>query len=399
MRIKKRGLLESMILLLSGIFVFYGLSFASGWYISVHEPLKLDFPVPIYSKNNVSYLQEQVVYDDSIASVYAVSQLKVIPGGQSIGVLLHSQGVIVVGYSAVQDSTGKKNDPAGDAGVHIGDIILKANNEEIKSEEHVRDLVADAGSAGQALKLEVRRGKDIYSTQVNPVYCEETSRYRIGLLIKDSAAGLGTLTFYHPESMIYGALGHVITDIGSTEPFDLSEGKIVGASVQTINRGKRGQPGEKVGVFLNDQQINGTILKNTTMGIFGNLSIPLETNDDQLVSVKPANQIREGAAEILTVLKDEQVEKFTVEISKINLKSIQDGKGFVIKVTDPRLLEQAGGIVQGMSGSPIIQDNSLVGAVTHVFINDPTRGYGVPLEWMIMETEIPSLEKNSELAS
>ncbi|OPX91495.1 MAG: SpoIVB peptidase precursor [Pelotomaculum sp. PtaB.Bin013] len=399
MRGKKRGLLDNIFLFLSGTLIIYGFLFSSGWHVAVSEPPKLNIPVPIYCNNIIAQLR-QGFNDHQESPVNIVPQVRVVPGGQSIGVLLRSQGVIVVGHSIIQDQSGNKVNPAGDAGISIGDVILKINGEDVKSEGQVRDLAARAGASGQALDLEVKRGGDIFYTKINPVYCTETSRYRIGLLIKDSAAGLGTLTFYEPESRIYGALGHVITDVGSTEPFDLSEGKIIGASVQAIHPGKRGLPGEKIGIFQDDKQINGTISRNTKLGIFGNLQKPLDNNgNNMLMTVAPASQIHEGTAEILTVLKDEQVEKFSVEIMKINLKAVQDGKGIIIKITDPRLLEQTGGIIQGMSGSPIIQDGSLVGAVTHVFVNDPTRGYGVPVEWMLREAEIFPMEKNIKMAS
>jgi len=396
---KKRGLFDGIFLFLSGTLIFYSFLFSSGCYVAVNESLRLNFPVPIYYHNTTAWLHQRI-YDDQEASVNAVSQVQVVPGGQSIGVLLHSRGVMVVGHSAIQDQSGNKVNPAVSAGISIGDVILKINGEDLKGEEQVRDLVARAGASGQALDLEVKRGEDIFYAKISPVYCSETSRYRIGLLIKDSAAGLGTLTFYEPVSGIYGALGHVINDLESMEPFNLSEGKIVGASVQSIHRGKRGQPGEKIGVFQDDLQINGTISKNTKLGIFGNLQKPLESyGSNMLMTATPANQIHEGPAEILTVLKDEKVERFSVEILKINLKAVQDGKGIIIKVTDSRLLEETGGIIQGMSGSPIIQDDRLIGAVTHVFVNDPTRGYGVPMEWMLREAGILPIEKNNKMAS
>lgn len=400
MRGEKRGLLNNLCLFLSKTLIIYCFLFSSGWYVAVSEPLKLNIPVPIYCNNIIAQLHQGLFNDEQESPVNIVPQVRVVPGGQSIGVLLRSQGVIVVGYSIIQDQSGNKVNPAGEAGIVIGDVILKINGEDVRSQGQVRDLAASAGASGQALNLEVKRGGDIFYTKINPVYCTENSRYRIGLLIKDSAAGLGTLTFYEPETGIYGALGHVITDVGSTEPFDLSEGKIIGASVQAIHPGKRGLPGEKIGIFQDDKQINGTISRNTKLGIFGNLHNPLVGNgDNTLMTVAPASQIHEGAAEILTVLKDEQVEKFSVEIMKINLKATQDGKGIIIKITDPGLLEQTGGIIQGMSGSPIIQDGSLVGAVTHVFVNDPTRGYGVPVEWMLREAEIFPMEKNIKMAS
>lgn len=409
MRGKKWGLWSSISLLLSGTLFFYMLFFAPGWHAAVSEPLRLNFPgTAIYCNNVIEQWQQRHAGREKASVGLEEPVARVVPGGQSIGVLLHCQGVIVVGYSAIQDQYGNSFNPAGDAGINLADVILKINGEDVENEEQIRDLAAEAGTVGQSLSLQVKRGESILQINVKPVYCTLTSRYRIGLLIKDSAAGLGTLTFYDPESMVYGAVGHMISDVGSTEPFDLSEGKIVGASVQTIHRGKRGQPGEKIGTFQGDKQIHGTIFKNSKLGIFGNLLNPIEQGNDgdasnnaenTLMPVMPANQIHDGPAELLTVLTDDQVERFSVEISKINLKAAQDGKAMIVKITDPRLLEEAGGIIQGMSGSPIIQNGSLVGAITHVFVNDPTRGYGVPVEWMLQEAEILSIEKNNKLAS
>lgn len=428
MRGRTRGFLYGILIFLSGMLTYQvqgNMLPPERHSVAVGEPLKLNFPAPFGKSlkaqicgNEADLLKFKegsgtkdfdpgagpvasepgqiqvrlslfgvIPVRDMIVSV--VPQVKVIPGGQSIGVLLHSQGVIVVGHSAVRDEAGVSVNPAADAGIKAGDIILKIDGEAVRSDGQVRDMVARAGAAGQSLALEVKRGEEIFSTKINPVFCKETLNYRVGLMIRDSAAGVGTLTFYEPGSMAYGALGHIITDIGTTRPVELSDGKIVGASVQGIHRGKRGQPGEKIGMFQGDKRINGTITRNTKLGIFGCLQKPLENPAyGQPIPVAMADQIHEGQAEILTVLKGEKVEKFSIEIVKINTQARQDGKGLVLKITDQRLLEQTGGIIQGMSGSPIIQDDRLVGAVTHVFVNDPTKGYGVPAEWMLWEAEM-----------
>lgn len=398
--------------------------------VAVGEPLKLNFPAPfektlkakIFGNEDLLQFNESCGAKDfalgsgPVASgpgqlqvrlslfgvipvrdmlVNVVPQVKVIPGGQSIGVLLHSQGVIVVGLSALLDEAGNKVNPAADAGIKEGDVILKIDGEAVRSDGQVRDMVARAGTAGQPLTMEVKHKEDVFTAKLKPVFCKETLRYRVGLMIRDSAAGVGTLTFYEPDSMIYGALGHVITDIGTSRPVELSDGKIVGASVQGIHRGKRGQPGEKIGMFQGDKRVNGTITRNTKLGIFGSLQKPLENPAfGEPITVAMADQIHEGQAEILTVLNGEKVEKFSIEIIKVNPRARQDGKGLVLKITDQRLLEQTGGIIQGMSGSPIIQDDRLVGAVTHVFVNDPTKGFGVPAEWMLWEAEILPKEGN-----
>ena len=442
MRGKTRGFLCGMLIFLSGVLTYQVqgiLLLPERHSIAVGEPLKLNFPAPFEKTLKAKILgnEDLLQFKESdgtrdftpgsgpVASepgqiqvrlslfgvipvrdmlVSVVPQVKVIPGGQSIGVMLHAQGVIVVGLSALLDETGNKVNPAADAGIKEGDVILKIDGEAVRSDGQVRDMVARAGTAGQPLTMEVKREEDTFTAKVSPVFCKETLRYRVGLMIRDSAAGVGTLTFYEPDSMVYGALGHVITDIGTSRPVELSDGKIVGASVQGIHRGKRGQPGEKIGMFQGDTRVNGTITRNTKLGIFGSLKKPLENPAiGEPIAVAMADQIHEGQAEILTVLKGEQVERFSIEIIKVNPLARQDGKGLVIKITDQRLLEQTGGIIQGMSGSPIIQDDRLVGAVTHVFVNDPTKGFGVPAEWMLWEAEIlpkeDKVEKDQKMVS
>ncbi len=328
-------------------------------------------------------------------------QVRLIPGGQSIGVLLASKGVVVTGQSSVVlTEAGKKTYPAAGTGIKPGDIIVKINNVAVINENQFRELVTKAGMSGCHALLEVKRGRDVFFTRINPVYCRKELGYRLGLTIKDFAAGIGTLTFYEPENLFFGALGHIITDLNSAgsqeKPLEFYGGKIIGTNVQGIYRGKRGRPGEKIGILQDGAILNGTIEENTRFGIFGVLQGPLKNQlFDQPLKVAAAEDIYEGPAEVLTVLKGERVEKFSIEITRINLNGREDGKGMVIKITDPRLLDLAGGIVQGMSGSPIIQNHKLVGAVTHVFVNDPVRGYGVPLEWMLIESEIMKNKKKN----
>jgi len=320
--------------------------------------------------------------------VNVVPRVKVIPGGQSIGVLLHTNGVMVVGIADITTESGKKENPAAAAGVEVGDVILKVNGLAIKSDMQLRKIIDSYGKQKKPLSLQLKRGAKTFSASVQPDYCQETRRYRMGLFIRDSAAGVGTLTFYHPASGRYGALGHMIADIDTSQQIDLADGCIVGASIQKIHLGKKGRPGEKIGLFDWESGISGDIAKNSQFGIFGNLNKPIKN----VIYKKPIpvalnEEIVKGPAKIVTVVKGDNVELYDIEIQKVIPQS-QDGKGLIIKITDSELLRDTGGIVQGMSGSPIIQNGRLVGAVTHVFINDPTRGYGVMAQWMIQEAGI-----------
>lgn len=322
--------------------------------------------------------------------------LKLVPGGHSIGVVLHSQGVIVVGNSPVLSTKGDYQSPAKEAGIVVGDVILSINGTPVNSDSQVAEIIDISGKAKKTVDMLVKRGDSRLNIGVTPTLCSETKRYRIGLFVRDSAAGVGTLTFYDPHSQTYGALGHVITDSDTNQPIDCEQGKIVLATVSGIQHGKRGQPGEKIGVFIEESELLGDIRKNTQFGIYGKLNT-LIGNDlySEAIPVASMSQVQTGEAEMLTVVDGQTIERFSIEIQKINLQEAPEGKGLVIKVTDDRLLTKTGGIVQGMSGSPIIQNGKIIGAVTHVFVHDPTRGYGCFVDWMLMEGGlIPKKDKH-----
>lgn len=207
---------------------------------------------------------------------------------------------------------------------------------------------------------------------------------RLGVYLEDTAAGVGTLSFYHPASGRYAALGHMVTDSRTGEQAIINNGRIVPALIAGIRRGSKGQPGEKIGLFQERAPSLGIITKNSSIGIFGELTNLVASNQPTL-PVAMAHEVELGPAYIRTVIDGDKVEQFDVKIVKVNKQTKPGIKGMVIEITDPRLLEITGGIVQGMSGSPIIQNQKLVGVITHVFVNDPTRGYGVFAEWMVHE--------------
>ena len=330
-------------------------------------------------------------------AVDIISPVSVVPGGHSIGILVQPQGLMVVGRALIRKAGDQEADPAGQAGIRIGDLITKVNGREAVSEEQVQEEINQSGQKGKTIVLEVKRDKKIFMLRIKAIFCPETKRYRIGLFIKDSAAGIGTLTFYEPLSKSFGALGHSINNLNTNQQMDLARGKIVSATVQEVRTGQPGQPGEKIGYFQAKSSIVGNIVKNTNYGIFGYLRQPLVNP----IYPKPlpaalSYQIKKGPAEILTVVKENQIRRFTVEIQQIMPYAKASGKGLMLKVTDPELLKQTGGIVQGMSGSPIIQEGKFIGAVTHVFINDPTCGYGIPVEWMLWENKAINISNKLE---
>lgn len=319
-------------------------------------------------------------------SVNAVPEIRVVPGGQSIGIMMHSAGVLVIGEAPVYDESGNECNPARSAGIQPGDLITEINGRSVASEAEVRESIERIGQTKKTLTVTVKRNNQTISTKLRPVYCPESGRYRIGILIRDSAAGVGTLTFYDPESHSFGALGHTIVDGQTMKPIELAEGKIVQADVLGIRPGKRGQPGEKLGSFTTGQSLSGDIEKNSTCGIYGSLDKPLNNPlFPEPIPVGFINQTKTGPAKLLTVLDGQKIETFNLIIEKVRPESVHDGKGLVIRIVDQKLLDKSGGIIQGMSGSPIIQNGRIIGAVTHVFVNNPARGYGVPAEWMLRE--------------
>ncbi|MEC1614024.1 SpoIVB peptidase [Bacillus mojavensis] len=342
--------------------------------------------------------QSELVYDLAgfpikKTKVQVLPDLKVIPGGQSIGVKLHSVGVLVVGFHQINTSEGKKS-PGESAGITAGDIIIEMNGQKIEKMNDVAPFIQKAGKTGESLDLLIKRDKQKIKTKLIPQKDEAEGKYRIGLYIRDSAAGIGTMTFYEPKTKKYGALGHVISDMDTKKPIVVEDGEIVKSTVTSIEKGTGGNPGEKLARFSSERKTIGDINRNSPFGIFGTLHQPIKNKiSDKALPVAFSNEVKKGPAEILTVIDDDKVEKFDIEIVSTTPQKFPATKGMVLKITDPRLLKETGGIVQGMSGSPIIQNGKVVGAVTHVFVNDPTSGYGVHIEWMLSEAGIDIYEK------
>ena len=360
-------------------------------------------------KNNVSLVANEKGNEEMLlefagipvkkVDVNVLKDFRVQPGGQSIGVKLNTVGVLVVGHHLVNTEDGKKS-PGEIAGIKIGDIITEINGNKIEKMTDVAPFVQNAGQSGEALDMVISRESGKFTTKLTPLKDKGENSYKLGLYIRDSAAGIGTMTFVHPQSKKYGALGHVISDMDTKKPIVVEDGQIVRSTVTSIEKGSNGDPGEKLARFSSDREIVGNITKNSPFGIFGVLNKELKNGIlDKPLPIALSHQVKEGPAKILTVVNDDKVEEFEIEIVSTIPQKFPATKGMVLKVTDPKLLEKTGGIVQGMSGSPIIQDGKLIGAVTHVFVNDPTSGYGVHIEWMLNEAGINIYEKPKEKAS
>lgn len=316
-------------------------------------------------------------------TVETLPPMRVVPGGHSIGIMLQSKGIMVVGTAPLQTNSGEKIVPARQAGIESGDLILSVNGQTIFTESALADAVDKGGRTRRKVNLVVKRESRVRTIPVNAYYCAETGRYRIGLFVRDGVAGVGTLSFWDPQSYRFGALGHVILETDTKNVVNVRKGRIVSANVQGIQPGQPGRPGQKIGIFDQQGAVNGSISTNSYYGVFG-VTHERITNRfyPKPIPVAYAHQVRRGPAEILTVVDGSRIERFSIMIEKV-YPYRRNGKGMVIKVTDSRLLPLSGGIVQGMSGSPIIQNHRIIGAVTHVFLNNPTKGYGIFMDSMV----------------
>ncbi|MBU5594811.1 SpoIVB peptidase [Amphibacillus sp. MSJ-3] len=331
-------------------------------------------------------------------NVSVEEQYQVIPGGQSIGVNLETLGVLVVGYHYIGEQQ-MGISPGKETGIEIGDSILEMNEQKVQSIEDIGPIVTEAGENKEAIKIKYKRDNKTYQEELTPTFDELSNSYKIGLYIRDSAAGIGTMTFYDPLTKKYGALGHVISDMDTKEPIEIESGTIVKSKITSIQKGDTGIPGEKRASFNQNEGLLGNITKNSPFGVFGHLDEDLEEGLlSEPLPIAYSDEVKEGPAQILTVINDEEIEAFDIEIISAIEQKNPATKGMVLKVTDERLLEETGGIVQGMSGSPIIQNNKIIGAVTHVFVNDPTSGYGIHIEWMLDEAEIDYADTFSKVS-
>src|SRR5690625_656212 len=286
---------------------------------SIHAIDSSEFYTTEVSTNNLFY--EVAGLPIKKVNVSLLEDVKIIPGGQSIGVQLHTLGVLVVGHHLVNGTEGMLS-PGEDAEVKVGDVILKINNHPIKKMEEVNPYVEEAGKNNESLNLTIKRGKETIETALKPIFNNQDKKFQIGLYIRDSAAGIGTMSFYEPESKKYGALGHVISDMDTKKPIEIHDGTIVRSSVTSIAKGNNGSPGEKQAKFSIKENKIGTVTKNSPFGIFGKLSHPIKNHRyDETMFIALSHEVKEGPAKILTVVEEEKVEELAVEIvSTVPLK-------------------------------------------------------------------------------
>lgn len=300
-----------------------------------------------------------------------IPNTKVIPLGNLVGLKLYTKGVLVVGMSEIQGEDNKVYKPYEEAGIEQGDEIIKINDEEVNTTEELISCVSKC--KGKDIDVTYVKDGNVIQTTMTPVKTSKNT-YKIGLWVRDAAAGVGTLTFYEPSTNSFAALGHGIQDVDTGELVDISTGEFVTTDIINVKKGEENSPGKIEGTIDDSKKI-GNIYSNTDYGVYGFTTDKSELNIENMKEVEVAsrNEITLGKASIICTLENGLRKEYEVEIEKIYINNNENNKSMVVKVTDEKLLEKTGGIIQGMSGSPILQNGKLIGALTHVLVSDPTK--------------------------
>ena len=298
----------------------------------------------------------------------------IVAGGENIGLQINNKGIIIAGFYKINGKC-----PSCDAKLEKGDIIVKVNNNNVDT---INDFINEIKNSNkEEIDIEYVRNKNKNNTKLSLI--KDNDIIKTGLYVKDMVSGIGTLTFIDPKTKLYGALGHEVVESSSSVMLDVKDGKIYNSSVTSIDKSVRGEPGYK-NANVNSNNVYGNIKENTSSGIFGTYTESI--NQDKLYKVGTYNDIKIGEAKILTVINKEEKKEYSINIIKIN-NDKNSNKNILFDITDNNLINKTGGIVQGMSGSPIIQNDKIIGAVTNVVVNNPKRGYGILITTMLKEAE------------
>lgn len=369
-------------LILSSIFIFKNESMGS-LIRDVNSEANLKLSINDSSQKGIKDGYDTLVVN---SSNYSYKDIELYPGGTPVGVKISTNGVLAVGYSDIEYRDTSFESPARKAGIELGDILLEINDEKIESSKDLSKKINEVTSDEIEVKV-IRNGIEVIK-KVKLVKNQE-EKLKIGLWVRDSTAGVGTLTFYEKSSGKYGALGHPITDNETDKILEVKTGNLIKSSIISVRRGEKGLPGELKGMFINDDSPIGNVVSNTQCGIFGKInSVDKTSKFNKPFKVGYKEDIKLGKAHIISTIDENGPEMYEIEIVKLLSQDTPGPKSMVIKVTDPRLLEKTGGIVQGMSGSPIIQNDKIIGAVTHVLVNKPDVGYGIYIQWMLQDANI-----------
>ena len=318
----------------------------------------------------ISYMESKEVFSTGSKLEKTIENMEIYLGGEAAGIKLLSTGVLVI--------ENEQNN-----GIEVGDVILEIGGNVIETNTELQNYVQEYKDSEISLKID--RNGDTIIQKIKSVYSQGNKKYELGLWVKDSSAGVGTISFYDKISGRFAALGHGITETSDNVVFPISTGGLVKTSITNIKRGENNFPGDMRGTLY--KEVIGQIRKNTINGIYGNIEIKTYYEGKEAIQVTPKIDIKEGKAIIYCTLLDNKVHEYEIEVTKV-LYGSKGNKNMMIRITDEELLKQTGGIIQGMSGSPIVQNGKLIGVVTHVFLNDPTQGYGVFIENMIEDMSI-----------
>ncbi|HJI91718.1 MAG TPA: SpoIVB peptidase [Oscillospiraceae bacterium] len=362
--------------------------------IEAYSTKKIEYKSVYSVENNSSYLVDYqnnskvspIENDIKLLGIIPVKTTSIIQSkpkkvsvsGESFGIKLYTDGVIIVGIRDVETDKGKCN-PAKEAGLEKGDIIIEINGKKVYSADSVTDILND--NNGKDYKITVKRNGNYKEFLLKPAYSSSQGCYKVGLWVRDSTAGVGTITYYDKSNNTVSALGHPITDVDTNEIMPILDGEAVRATVTKIYKSKAGEAGSLCCEFTND--IIGTLKKNCQSGIYGKYTCTLKNTYEY--EVASPNEIVRGPVQILCTIDSGKAKFYNAQISRISYRENKKGKNMVVKITDERLLEKTGGIVQGMSGSPIIQNGKLVGALTHVIVDSPEKGYAIFAQDMVDE--------------
>ncbi len=324
-------------------------------------------------------------------AVNVVDATSVIPCGTPFGIKMFTDGVLVVGMSDVDTASGPQN-PARSAGIKVGDVLISINGTAVNTTEQVAELIENAGD--QAMSFRIRRDNLEFDVKFRSEKSVSENRLKAGLWVRDSSAGIGTLTFYVPGSNVFAGLGHAVCDVDTGDVLPIASGEIVPARIYSVVKGASGEPGELRGGF--ELGTLGNLSINGETGIYGTLSHTPVLGDPVPVAMK--QQVKTGYAQVLTTIDGTEPELYDIRIDEVKYNDSSPTRNMVIVITDERLLSDTGGIVQGMSGSPILQDGKLVGAVTHVFVNEPTKGFAIFAENMLKTANTLSSQQQDAAA-
>lgn len=381
---------------------YYKQAMPEGFYVD-EEGLKLPEPFPITAVNvdertyaaasaQSGTVNRQMLMLFGVIPIKEVEEIRmtapeVITGGQPFGIKLLTDGVMVI---RIEKVAGKC--PARESGITEGDVIVSVNDKKITSSENLSEVIRE--SQGDTMEMEINRNGRTMEVELTPAL--SNGAYRAGVWVRDSTAGVGTVTFYEPSSGLFGGLGHPVCDVDTGRIIPIQSGIAAEVRIKAFNKSVDGEPGELIGSFDSPNAI-GKIYENTEHGVFGTMT---QAPAGKTMPLGMRQEIVTGSATILTTIDGKSPQEYSIEIESINLSG-KDTKHMVIRITDSTLLEQTGGILQGMSGSPILQNGKLVGAVTHVFVQDPTRGYGIFADTMYenLHQLDTLLEEDQELAS